>query len=104
VTTLTKRVHQPRHQRNLRADDSQVDTLTLDGSNEPGDIVHSNVEQPRVGRNPRVARRAQQLRCLRRPREGAHKRMLTPPRSDNEYAQGQSEAISSSTGMAASVS
>ncbi len=64
MALLRESVHQPGDERYLGSDDCQLYALALDGSDDPGDVLHSDAEHPRVSRDPGVARCAQQLRLL----------------------------------------
>ena len=89
-------------QRRLGAHDDEVDALVGGRRRHPGHVGDGDVEQARVARDARVARRAQDLGALRRAPERADDRVLAPARADDEDL--QRLAMKSSTGMAASVS
>ncbi len=104
MTASCERVDQPGDEWDLRPHHGQLDALALDCRHEPFDVIRGDIQQSSILRDPSVAGRAQQLGLLRRARERPHERVLTPAGSYDEYAQGQSEAMNSSTGIAASVS
>ena len=79
-----ERVDQSGNERHLRPDDGEVDILALDRGHQPVDVVHRDVQHARVVGDARVARRAQQLRPLRRARQRAHDRVLAPARADDQ--------------------
>jgi hypothetical protein len=97
-----QRVDQPGDERRLGADDGQADVLALGQRDEPLDVVGGDGEGAGVGRDPRVARRAQQLGALRRAQQGADDRVLAPSAPDDEDL--QSAAMKSSMGIADRVS
>src|SRR5215208_925051 len=104
---LDQRVHQPGDQRSLRPHHDQVDPFVAGGGDQGIDVVRIRVQDPGVGGDAGIARRAEQLRPLRRARQRPNQRVLTPPGSDDECPQGperQSPEMKSSTGMAVSVS
>ena len=63
-------------------------------------LAGRRVERPRVAPDPRVARRAQHLRRLRRAQQGANERVLAPARADDEDP--HTDPMKSSIGIAES--
>ncbi len=97
-----QRVDQPGDQRRLGADDGQAGVLALGERDEPLDVVGGDGDGARVGRDARVAGRAQDLGALGRAQQGADDRVLAPAAADDEDL--QSAAMKSSMGIAESVS
>ena len=102
TTALGERVDETGHERRLGSHDGQVHPLTLDRLDEAVDVVHGDVEHPRVLCDPGVARRAQQLRFLGRACQGPHERVLPAACANDEYL--HNDAMNSSTPIAARVS
>src|SRR5580692_13197488 len=92
MAPLRESVHESGNERYLGSDDCQLYALVLHGRDDPGDVVHRDLEQPCVSRDPGVARRTQQLRFSRRPCECTHECVLATSRSDDEYLQSATEA------------
>ncbi len=78
-----ERVDEPGDQGRLRPDDHQVARLTLGRPDDLSDLGR-DLEAPGVGRDPGVARRAEQLGTLAAARQGAHDRVLAAARADDE--------------------
>ena len=97
-----QRVDQAGDERRLGADDGQADVLALGERDEPLDVVGGDGDGARVGRDARVAGRAQHLGALGRAQQGADDRVLAPAAADDEDL--QSAAMKSSMGIAESVS
>ena len=102
VTLLRERVDEASDERRLGTDDGEIDTLARDRLDDPADVFDADVEQPRIARDPRVARSTQQLGALGRARKRPHDRVLAPPGADDENS--QREEMKSSTGIADKVS
>ena len=95
-------VGEPGHERRLRPDDDEVDARLRRGGGQRHRVADVGVEPLRLRADARVARRAQQLRLLRRAGERADDRVLAPARADDEDPHLQSDAMKSSIGIAAS--
>ena len=84
MAVLRERVHEAGDEWRLGTDNRQLHLLARDRRGDPVDVLRGDVEQPRVLRDTGVARRAEQLRALRRARERADDRVLTPTRADHQ--------------------
>jgi hypothetical protein len=97
-----ERVDRAGDERRLGADDDEADFPRASGLDDRVDVLGADVGQALgVGRDPGVARRAENLGAVGGAAEGADDRVLAPTAPDDQNP--QSDEARSSAGIAASV-